>query len=513
MEKIMNSAVCLLERAALRSAAKTAFEDADGEISYGELRDKSRAAGSALIKRGMSGKPVIVYLPKGIGSVIAFEGALYSASPYAPVDYKIPLKRLKTIAENIHPSAVITDSDGAERLKNFGIEAPALTLDSLLSEPCDNAAVNKALSRVCDTDPVHIIHTSGSTGAPKGVTITHRNLLDLVNWFYNTFDFGENDVYGIGLPFHFDSAVTDIYTAICARCKAVIIPEALFMFPERLTEYIKEKEITCTKSIPTVMGKIANSGILEKIALPNLRLVLFGAEVMPNKQLNIWRKNLPQCIYANLYGPTECTDVCVYYKPARDFGDGEVLPIGVPRPNVRIYIITEDGGEADVNEPGELCISGTCVSAGYYNAKALTDAAFVQNPLNGSYNERIYRTGDIAYKTEDGLIMFAGRGDSQVKVRGNRIELGEIETAASVIDGVESVCALFDAAKEEIVLFIETKQEINARRFRMRLGERVPNYMLPGRIVALESFPHTPNGKVDRAGLKDKYIIGGKEEK
>ena len=254
------------------------------------------------------------------------------------------------------------------------------------------------------------------------------------------------------------------------------------------------------------MISVANGGVLENADLSALKLILFAGEVMPNTQLNIWRKYLPECMYVNMYGPTEATDIATYYIVDREYENHETLPIGKVCRNMRALILNDDDKQCAVGEQGELCISGTGIALGYWNSSEITAKAFVQNPLNTKYHDRIYRTGDLVYENEEGNIIFIGRKDSQIKLRGNRIELGDLESAAAAIENVASACALFDADKQEIVLFIETTAEIVARKFKMELKKYVPAYMVPGKIVTMEKFPHTPSGKIDRVGLRKTYI-------
>ena len=167
-----------------------------------------------------------------------------------------------------------------------------------------------------------------------------------------------------------------------------------------------------------------------------------------------------------------------------------------------MVLLTEDGREAAPGEQGELCVIGTGVALGYWNAPEITAKAFAQNPLSSDYAERMYRTGDLAYWDEDGLLQFCGRKDNQIKLKGNRIELGEIETAAMCIEGVENAAAIFDAEREQIVLFVETKGTLPFRRFNMALKQYIPQYMLPAKLVAMERLPHTANDKIDRVTLR-----------
>ena len=506
METMMQSAVCLLEQAAEKFKNKTVFEDKDGSISFEELREKSRIIGSELIKRVETGRkcPVIVYLPKSIKSIISFMGSLYSASPYVPIDYAIPMARMEKTVENLHPTAIITDTDGKTKLESLNLDTEILIFDELADGQADDAAVDKSLGVVCDLDPAYIMYTSGSTGVPKGVTISNRGVIDYIEWIVETFPIDENSVIGMQSAFHFDNSVFDMYTAFYTGAKTMIIPEILFMYPEKLMDYMTENKISVIFWVPTVMISVANGGVLENADLSALKLILFAGEVMPNTQLNIWRKYLPECMYVNMYGPTEATDIATYYIVDREYENHETLPIGKVCRNMRALILNDDDKQCAVGEQGELCISGTGIALGYWNSPEITAKAFVQNPLNTKYHDRIYRTGDLVYENEEGNIIFIGRKDSQIKLRGNRIELGDLESAAAAIENVAS--AWFDADKQEIVLFIETTAEIVARKFKMELKKYVPAYMVPGKIVTMEKFPHTPSGKIDRVGLRKTYI-------
>ena len=416
------------------------------------------------------------------------------------------LERMEKTVENLHPTAIITDTDGKTKLESLNLDTEILIFDELADGQADDAAVDKSLGVVCDLDPAYIMYTSGSTGVPKGVTISNRGVIDYIEWIVETFPIDENSVIGMQSAFHFDNSVFDMYTAFYTGAKTMIIPEILFMYPEKLMDYMTENKISVIFWVPTVMISVANGGVLENADLSALKLILFAGEVMPNTQLNIWRKYLPECMYVNMYGPTEATDIATYYIVDREYENHETLPIGKVCRNMRALILNDDDKQCAVGEQGELCISGTGIALGYWNSSEITAKAFVQNPLNTKYHDRIYRTGDLVYENEEGNIIFIGRKDSQIKLRGNRIELGDLESAAAAIENVASACALFDADKQEIVLFIETTAEIVARKFKMELKKYVPAYMVPGKIVNMEKFPHTPSGKIDRVGLRKTYI-------
>ncbi len=502
----MNTVFKYIDSTAQRYPQSIAIDDGN-QVTYEDMREKYSRLATAIMDKypQASNRAVAIFLPKTAEFVISMMGILATGNAYVPLDFGTPAKRLFAMLEKLDSLLVITNAQGKEILGDE-YKGDVCEYDELIKGAADFEKIKAKTEQVLDTDPAYVMFTSGSTGVPKGVTISHRGIENYAMWLIDDFDISKDSVLGLQSGFHFDNSVFDIYTSFFTGAKLVIIPELLFMYPSQLVDYIREKRVSCVFWVPTVMISVANSGVLTGADLPDLKTITFAGEVMPNKQLNIWRRALPDAVYANLYGPTEITVDCTYYVVDREFADEEPLPIGYPVPNTKILILDEEGREAEPGEKGELCVIGCGVALGYWNDTETTQKAFVQNPTNTKYPEIMYKTGDLAYINEEGLIIYAGRKDFQIKLRGNRIEMGDIEAAAMCIDGVEEVCALFDAKNEKIVLVVESKEEFKLRTFNQMLSRSVPKYMLPGKLIVTDKIPLTPNNKVDRKRLMNEYV-------
>lgn len=492
-----------LQRSAEAYPNKTAFADEKSSITFAQLNHKAKnlAAFINACCGGKKNRPIAVYMQKGVDCITAFMGIAYSGNFYSPLDIKSPTERVKKIIDALQPIAVVCDRDLADICEPSVVKINFYDAENYEST---GSSVD-AFSSVLDVDPLYIMFTSGSTGQPKGVVISHRSVIDYVEWLKNKFDFTNETIFGNQAPFHFDNSILDIYSTLKNGAEMVIIPEHMFAFPNSLIEYMNQKKINTLFWVPSALAGLANSEILGKTDLPHLEKVLFCGEVMPNKQLNIWRKRYPHILYANLYGPTEITDVCSYYIVDREFSDEEPLPIGTACENTQIIILNPRDQLVKGDEIGELCVRGICLSPGYYGDAAKTSASFVQNPLNTKYREFIYRTGDLAKYNERGEILYIGRKDFQIKHQGYRIELGEVEAAAYGIAQMRQCCAIYDLSQRKIVLFCAVSSPISEKEIYSFMKAKVPKYMLPGKIQLTDSLPLNANGKIDREALRKKW--------
>lgn len=492
-----------LDKIVTRFPNKIAFADEKQELSFCELRNTAAVIASEIIHSGKLKKPFVVYMEKSPNCVAAFLGVAYSGNFYSPIDVNMPVSRVKKIMETLQPTAVITDADHACQAAGFVDACPLLIYEDLLQHTIDCEALKFSRARMVDTDVLYVLFTSGSTGTPKGVIISHKSVIDYIEWLVEKFSIDEKHVIGNQAPLYFDLSIQDIYGTLRSGCTTYLLNEKKFLFPVKLFQYMAEKNIDTIFWVPTALCLIANLHALNSEILPPLRKILFCGEVMSNKQLNQWRRAFENAMFVNLYGPTEITEVCTYFVVDRMFADDECLPIGFPCENTGILVLNEYNRLVQKNEIGELCVYGTSLAYGYYNESEKTADAFVQNPLNNSYPEIIYRTGDLVRYNKRGELVYVCRKDFQIKHMGHRIELGEIETNVASLSDVDLNVCLYDELKKRIVLLYTGR--IDEHEIKYRLKQMLPEYMLPGCYFHLKEMPLNLNGKIDRQALK-KYI-------
>jgi len=506
---VKNTVLEYLEETVRRCGDKSAVVDGSRQITFHQLRQLGRQLALKLLRDHSSfRKPIAVLLPKSADSIIAFVGILYSGNFYAPLDEKLPEQRMGKILENLQPAVIITGAEYVGLLTSLGFDKSKLVLlESLCAEPSaeDERQIDDMLNQVVDADPVYVIYTSGSTGTPKGVVVAHRGVVDYIDWAIQCFNIDEKTVIGSQSPFFFDNSTLDIYLCLGAGATLVIIPKTLFSFPAKLMAYVKDMEINFIFWVPSVLINAANAQILDEFVPPLLTKILFAGEVMPNKQLNYWRKKMPNALFANLYGPTEITVDCTYYILDREFADHDPLPIGIPCRNTDILVLNAENRQAGLLEMGELCVRGSSLALGYWDDPEKTAAVFVQNPLHSHYPDKIYRTGDLVYLNERREIIFVGRKDSQIKHMGYRIELGEIEIAVAGLPVIESACVTYNKKNEAIVLFYKAFQPTELGDIRKALLPLLPKYMIPTMAYQLDEMPLNANGKIDRVMLANQY--------
>jgi len=500
------NAIEYFEKGALVSCPeKTGIIDNSGKYNFADIGRFAKNCAALIIKKSPAiRRPVPVFLPKSAQNVIADLGVLYSANGYANLDVKSPPQRLKGMLQNLNAEVIVTNKTLAPALLALEIPAEKLLFIEDAMVPValfDNAVLFQRLDRIIDTDPYCFIHTSGSTGIPKGVALNHRCTIDFVDWAFERLGLDGSEVMGSLAPIYFDAYTLEFCMCIAKGSTWVVVPDQHATFPVKLVEFISSNPINFIFWVPTIMVNIANQDLLAKCKLDRIKKVFFIGEVFPTKHLNYWRRHLPDAMFVNLYGPIEITVACTYFIVDRPMADDDKLPVGFPCKNTEILILNDQNQLAKVDEPGEICVRGSSLALGYWNNPERTVKGFVQNPLNPHVPELIYRTGDSGYWNSAGEIMFLGRKDFQIKHLGYRIELGEIEHAVLQVDGIRNSCVVYNQNKKEITLFYECDNEITAGTFREKLSTTLPKYMLPTVYNRMDQMPRNPNGKIDRAKL------------
>lgn len=503
-----NSVITYLIETCRKMPDKKAVVDAEGSYSFSKLLSNGCDLATIIRDKGHRKEPIGIFLHKSKEMIASFAGANLAGCFYVPLDTEQPSARILNILNVLKTKVIVTDKQHLNKLPSDW-NGEILLVDDIFTNKgnYERAYSLLELSSVIDTDPVYSIFTSGSTGTPKGVVVNHRGVVDYIDWAVDTFSFGCNTVIGNQAPFYFDNSTLDIYLMYAVGATLDIIPEGNFAFPAKLVDYMNEHEISFVFWVPFVLVNVANFKILDKKLPATLKDVFFAGEVMPNRQLNYWRRYLPDCRYVNLYGPTEITVDCTYYVVDRDFKDDEPLPIGIPCKNTDILILKDRKTLCFQGEQGEICVRGSSLANGYYNNPQKTSEAFIQNPLNDAYPELIYCTADLGYINEYGEVMFIGRADSQIKHKGYRIELGEIETAVIGSHLVEAGCIVYDKAKQKITLIYSNPEEISAADIRRELSDKIPAYMLPSSLLRQDEMKRNSNDKIDRAYYN--HLING----
>ncbi len=498
----MKNILDYLEKTAEEYAEKIAFVDNNREVNWHIFNENSKKIGTAISDIYNINKPIAIFIDKTVNCLETMFGTLYSGNFYTIIDTKSPKERINLILNTLDPIFIITDNKNFSKLKELGTDKEIYLYEDIIKTNVDKQKLDIIRKKMIDTDPMYVLFTSGSTGVPKGTVISHKAVMAYATWVVETFNITHKTIWGSQTPFYFSMSITDIFSTILSGATFYIIPKMFFSFPMKLLEFINEKKINSIYWVPSALCIVANFKALDEVKLPTLEKVLFAGEVMPTKQLNMWMQKLPNTMFANLFGPTETTDICTYYIVDRKFENTENLPIGKACNNCDVLILKEDGTKAQMGEQGELCVRGSFLANGYYNNPEKTNSVFVQNPLNKAYPEIIYKTGDIVKYNDEGELIYLSRKDFQIKHMGYRIELGEIETAANNIEGIIICACVYDTENSKIVLFYQG-QDMSEEEVLAEIKNKVPTYMCPNVIIKLPKMPYNANGKIDRANLKN----------
>ncbi|HSK57878.1 MAG TPA: amino acid adenylation domain-containing protein [Actinomycetospora sp.] len=509
----------LLADAAQRHADRPAIVGTDEVLTYAELDAAVNRVAHVLLAHGVHhGDRVCVLAEKAPWTIAALIGTLRAGGAYVPVDPAGPASRVARIVGAAEPAVVLVDAPSRPLLDAVLAElpGPAPVVGSLDDAPgaftrADLVAAPDRAPGVAPAELAHLLFTSGSTGVPKGVMITHDTVLAFVDWAVRHFGTRAGDRVSGHPPLHFDLSTFDIYATLSAGAELHLVPGSLGIDPRGTAGFIRDRALTQWFSVPSVLTYLARFDAVAQDDFPSLERLMWCGEVLPTPVLAHWMRKLPHVRFTNLYGPTEATIASSFYDVGEVPADETVpVPIGVPCDGERLLVLDGDR-EVPPGEIGELHIGGVGLSPGYWRDQEKTDAAFVTGP-DGA---RIYRTGDLARVDDAGVVHFLGRADSQVKSRGYRIELGEIEAALATVPGIRE-CAVvgvetggFEGTTICGAYSVAEGHTLPPTDVRRRLADLVPRYMLPARWAELDDLPHNVNGKIDRPALRERFAPAG----
>lgn len=483
---------------------KKAFCGEHSALTFHQLDHAVDTIGTFILEKNIRKSPIVVFMEKSPEEVATFFGIIRAGSYYVPIDAEMPSVRIHLILENVKSPLLICDDSTFEKTGELGFSGSIVKYSEILDGgKIDDAALSAVYNASIDTDPLYIVFTSGSTGVPKGVVGCHRAVNDYIDQLSEVLGFSEETVFGNQTPLYLDACFKELFPTIRYGATTYFVPKALFMQPLKLVQYLNEHEINTVCWVVSALTIISTFGTFKTEIPKYLKTIAFGSEVFPIKQFRMWRQALPEATFTNLYGPTEGTGMCCYYRVNRDFEDGDAIPIGRPFDNTDILLLDEEDHEVtkESGKQGEICIRGTSLTLGYMNNPEKTSEAFTLNPLQTHWPELIYRTGDIGRYNEAGELMFVSRKDFQIKHMGHRIELGEIEVNAQMIDGITGAACIYDKEKGKIVLFYSgDKEEADMK---VILKDSLPRYMVPNVTRKLDRIPLTSNGKTDRVALAE----------
>jgi amino acid adenylation domain-containing protein len=513
----------LLEDAAASRGDHAAVVDGSRICSYSELERRANQIAHALLSVGVSaGDRVGLYLDKSVEAVAGIYGILKTGAAYVPLDLRAPSPRLGYIARNCGLRCLLTGGAKASRW-------PAIAADGgrfehvILLTPQHAEEVDGHPERVkvlgfdevagCSSrrpacppnkDLAYILYTSGSTGVPKGVMLSHENALAFVDWAVRAVGVTSDDRLSSHAPLHFDLSIFDLYAAAATASTLVLVPPQASVLPVELARFIRTAGITVWYSVPTVLSMLVDRGGLARGDFPRLRVVNFAGEVFPTRYLAGLMRLLPSATFWNFYGPTE-TNVCTaYHVPEPPDPDGGDIPIGKPIEGVRAYVMTDEGSYASLGQEGELLIGGPTVMQGYWADEEKTAQKLVPDPRDE--RRLVYRTGDLVAEQPDGNLRFLGRIDNQIKSRGYRIELGEIETVLHSHPGVIE-CAVAavpdDLVTNRLLAHVVVCDGTSVADLARFCRDRLPSYMAPEHYRSWDTLPRTSTGKIDRQSLRE----------
>lgn len=484
---------------------KVAILDENGRaISFRQLNEKSNRIARFLARKNVcKGNVVCIFNNKSFDGFALMLACIKSGIIYVNLDHTSPEERLRKIIAACRP-ALIFDFFGNAAVDGTEIINSSKGFENYFS---GESAENMDVRNIPGSCPAYIMFTSGSTGFPKGATMTHANVLNFISWGRTEYEIRPDDRMTNVNPIYFDNSVFDFYVSVFNGASLLPLTAETVKDPRMLVSKINEHKPTVWFSVPSMLIFLLTTKSLTPNDFRSLRVITFGGEGFPKAKLkqlfDLYKSHVR---FVNVYGPTECTCICSAYDiTEKDFDDMVgIPPLGSLSPNFDYVIVDEDNRRTN---SGELCLIGPQVGLGYYNDHDRTSKSFVQNPLNSYSHEIMYRTGDIVSLKDDGKLYFVARKDNQIKHMGYRIELEEIESAINTISNVRETCVVYKKEPSGIgqilAYVVSDKEEGEILKYLRKL---LPSYMIPRQVIRMDVLPKNKNGKIDRAGLSARQL-------
>ncbi|MGP0173587.1 amino acid adenylation domain-containing protein [Pseudomonas sp. NCHU5208] len=493
------------ERAAADAPHSIALSFADQQVSYQTLNRRANDLAEQLLSQGVQpDQRVAILAERGIGQVVAILAVLKAGAGYVPLDPAYPAERLGYLLDDSQPTLLLAEPACLSVLPDHDV--PVLALDIAGEEPGPEYDHNPELPNLQARHLAYVIYTSGSTGQPKGVQVEHRQVARLFDACAELFDFAAEDVWTLFHSFAFDFSVWELWGALSHGGRLVIVPAEVARSAEDFHALVCRERVTILNQTPSAFRRFIQAHERAP-GEHSLREVIFGGEALEFASLRPWTAHTPlnRTRLVNMYGITEITVHATFYPLAQhEIDEGAPSLIGTPLPDLCLRVLDANLQPVPVGVEGEIYIGGGGVARGYLNRDALNAERFIDDPC--APGERLYRTGDTARYNSDGGVVYVGRNDSQVKIRGLRIELGEIEARLLACPGVSQARVLafeYAPGDQRLVAYLipHDGAVLDAARLREQLAEHLMDYMLPSAFVSLHAWPLTTNGKLDRKAL------------
>ncbi len=500
-----------------RAPGAVAVSFGNQDLSYGELNSRANRLARYLVECGAGPERFVgLVLPRSLEMVVAIVAVLKAGAAYLPVDPDLPVERVRHMFDDADPVVVLTTSSVLEVLSGVGIGVPCVVIDGaedaalIAGRPGGDLTDADRCARLSPLNSAYAIYTSGSTGIPKGVVVSHHNVVRLFSATRHWFNFDERDVWSLFHSYAFDFSVWEIWGALLHGGRLVVVPFAVSRSPEEFLRLLVAQRVTVLSQTPSAFYPLlhAEGEHPELGAQTTLRYVIFGGEALELRRLQPWyeRHGEDAPVLVNMFGITETT-VHVSYRhlDAATVAAANASLIGVGIPDLRVYVLDTRCSPVPPGVAGELYVGGAAVSRGYLNRPGLTAARFVADPF-GVPGERMYRSGDLARWNSQGELEYLGRADQQIKIRGFRIEPGEIEAVLATHPGVEDVAVIAredQSGVKRLVAYLVSAIGIAPSPAELRgyVGGVLPDYMVPALFVVLDELPLGPTGKLDRKAL------------